>query len=274
MTESVNYFLSIENPFTHYCEVEVSLKDLAQDTLVFSMPVWTPGSYLIREFARNVENVKAENFKGLGLQLEKINKNSWKVNTNDQSEVKLKYKVYCNELTVRTSSVNSEHAFISGAGVFMSIHGFEDKKCMLKINCPADWKKISTGLEEESESIYTAENYDLLIDSPIEIGNQKILEFEINRIKHYICVAGRGNYKEDIIINDFKKIAEVEIKLFGGNIPYKNYTFILHLVEKGGGGLEHLNSFVAQASRWIFNDEKLYKNFSDLYHTNFFICGM
>ncbi|MEO8209996.1 MAG: PDZ domain-containing protein [bacterium] len=266
----INYSISFQKPYTHYCEVEISLSDPDQDTIVFSMPVWTPGSYLIREFSKNVENVTANNSKDEKLPVEKINKNSWSISAKNQRDVKLKYKVYCNDFTVRTSAINSEHAFISNAGVFMMARGFEDKKCVLNINLPDEWKKISTGLTNESENIYSAENYDIFIDSPIEIGNQNILEFDIKEVKHYISLSGKGNYKDELLIKDFKKIAEEEIKLFGGEIPYKNYTFIIHLVQKGGGGLEHLNSFVGQANRWIFNDEKLYKKFLALVSHEFF----
>lgn len=266
----INYSVSFEKPFTHYCEVEISLTGLNQDTLIFSMPVWTPGSYLIREFAKNVEGVTAENFSNEKITVEKINKNSWKVDTKNQSDIKFKYRVYCNELTVRTSEINSEHAFLSNAGVFMFARGFENIKCVLKINLPPEWKNISTGLTKESETIYSAENYDIFIDSPIEIGNQNVLEFEINEIKHYICLAGKGNYKDEVIIKDFKAIAEEEIKLLGGEIPYSQFTYIIHLVEKGGGGLEHLNSFVAEINRWNFIDEKLYKKFLGLVSHEFF----
>ncbi|MBK8550064.1 MAG: hypothetical protein IPL53_02985 [Ignavibacteria bacterium] len=271
---TINYSISFERPFTHYCEIEISLKDIKQDTVIFSMPVWTPGSYLIREFAKNVEGVSAENSNSKLLPVEKTNKNSWKVDTKGQSEIKFKYKVYCNEFTVRTSEINSEHAFISSSGVFMFVRGFENKKCILKINLPPGWKKISTGLTIESGNVYSAENYDVFIDSPLEIGNQNILEFEIKGIKHFICLSGKGNYNEETLVKDLKKIAEEEIKLLGGEIPYKNYTFIIHLVEKGGGGLEHLNSFVAQFNRLNFSDEKFYKKFLGLVSTSSFIYGM
>ncbi len=143
---------------------------------------------MLKVLLRKIQAVKS-------LTVEKINKNSWKVDAKNQSEVKFKYKVYCNELTVRTSEVNSEHAFLSNAGVFMFVRGFENKKCVLRINLPSEWKKISTGLNKESDNIYSAENYDVFIDSPIEIGNQNILEFEIKGIKHYICLSGKGNYQ-------------------------------------------------------------------------------
>lgn len=266
----INYSVFFENPHTHYCEVEILLNDLTQDSVIFSMPVWTPGSYLIREFAKNVEGVRATNSKGEQLNVEKINKNSWSVETKSQSDVKLMYKVYCNELTVRTSEINANHAFLSNAGIFMRVNGFENKKCVLMINLPLEWKKVSTGLVRESEKVYSADNYDIFIDSPVEIGNQNVLEFDIKGIKHFICLAGKGNYNEEAIIKDFKTIAQEEIKLLGGEIPYNDYTYIIHLVEKGGGGLEHLNSFVGQMARWSFTDEKLYKKFLGLVSHEFF----
>lgn len=266
----INYRVSFEKPFTHYCEVEISIENIKKDSVIFSMPVWTPGSYLIREFARNVDKVSASGIDGKELFTEKINKNSWKVDASGQSKINFSYRVYCNELTVRTSEINNDHAFLSSSGVFMFVRGYEDKKCVLKIELPTEWKKISTGLGTDSENIYSAENYDVFIDSPVEIGNQNILEFEIKGTKHFICLSGKGNYKEDVLVSDFKRIAEEEIKLLGGDIPYKDYTFIIHLVEKGGGGLEHLNSFVVQMARWNFSDEKLYKKFLGLVSHEYF----
>lgn len=266
----INYRVTFEKPFTHYCEVEISIDNINQDSVIFSMPVWTPGSYLIREFARNVDRVTASGADEKELYAEKINKNSWKVDAAGQSQIIFRYRVYCNELTVRTSEINSDHAFLSSSGVFMYVRGYEDIKCILKIELPAEWEKISTGLENISDNIFSALNYDSFIDSPVEIGNQNILEFEIEGIKHFICLSGKGNYNEDVLISDFKRIAEEEIKLLGGEIPYKNYTYIIHLVEKGGGGLEHLNSFVVQIGRWYFNDNKNYKKFLGLVSHEYF----
>jgi len=268
--KEINYSISFDRPFTHYCEVEISLNNINNDSLVFSMPVWTPGSYMVREYAKNVDRVRAEGSGGISLLIEKINKNSWKVDSAGQSNICFRYRVYCNENTVRTSEINSDHAFLSNAGIFMFVRGHEDNRCELKIELPPEWKKISTGMEKVSEYIYTAVNYDVFIDSPIELGNQNILEFEIRGIKHYICLSGRGNYNEEKLKKDFKKIAEEEIKLLGGDIPYKSYTYIIHLVEKGGGGLEHLNSFVVQMVRWNFTDDKLYKKFLGLVSHEFF----
>jgi predicted metalloprotease with PDZ domain len=216
-----------------------------------------------------VQNVEALSASGKNLSIYKSRKNHWNVETKGEKSFTVKYKVYCNELTVRTSEINEEHAFINCSNVFMSAKGMENEKCSVKINPYSAWKKISTGLEKIGDNLYEADNYDILADSPIEIGNQNILEFEISGIKHYICLTGRGNYDEETLIKDFKRIAEAQINFFGG-MPYKHYTYICHLVEKGGGGLEHLNSFAVQYPRWSFTDEKAYKQFLGLVSHEFF----
>lgn len=270
MTKEISYSISFKKPETHYCEVRISIKDLNVGKLLFKMPVWTPGSYLVREFSKNVDSVAATNSKGSILSCRKINKNTWEVDTNGNSEVNFSYRVYCNELTVRTSMVNSDHAFISSSGIFMYVNGYENLPCRLKVNLPSAWKKISTGLDRLSGNIFTAPDYDVFIDSPLELGNQKILEFKISGVRHYICISGQCRFSGKTLVNDFKKIAEQEIKLLGKKIPYRHYTFIIHVVSKGGGGLEHLNSFVAQISRLSFNDKKLYPKFLGLVAHEFF----
>ena len=246
-------------------EIRVPLPELVQNKefVIFSMPVWTPGSYLVREFARNVEQVKAYRISGDQLSVVKINKNSWKVNTDNQKELVLKYRIYCNEISVRTCEINTDHAFLIGAGVFMYVKGLEDSKCFLEIDFPEDWKRISTGLAKVSENYYTAENYDEFIDCPLEIGNQKVIEFSVRDISHYICIFGEGNYVEEVIVRDIKRIVEEQIKFFG-EILYKEYTFLIRLVDKGVGGLEHANSVAIHFERWGFSDKEMYKKFLSL----------
>ena len=252
-------------------EIRVPLPELVQNKefVIFSMPVWTPGSYLVREFARNVEQVKAYRISGDQLSVVKINKNSWKVNTDNQKELVLKYRIYCNEISVRTCEINADHAFLVGAGIFMYIKELKNAKCFLEIDLPEDWKRISTGLAKVSENYYTAENYDEFIDCPLEIGNQNVIEFSVRDTSHYICIFGKGNYEEQVIVRDIKKIVEEQIKFFG-EVPYKNYTFLIRLVDKGGGGLEHVNSFAIHFERWGFSDKELYKKFLSLVSHEFF----
>lgn len=270
MNREILYNISFPDRQAHYCEVVIYLNEPIETETIFFMPVWTPGSYLIREFSKNTEDVKAVSSEGDDLLIEKINKNSWKVFNPDKKNVNFSYRVYCNELTVRTSRINSDHAFLSPAGVFMTVRGIESAKCILNIDMPPEWNKISTGLNRISENIFYADNFDILVDSPLEIGNQNILEFEIKGVKHFISLTGTGNYDAEKLKNDFKKIAEEQINFFGSDIPYEHYTFIIHLVEHGGGGLEHLNSFVVQMVRLNFRDKKLYNKFLGLVSHEFF----
>jgi len=270
LNTAIFYRISFEKPFTHYCEVEIKVAfEEFKDFLIFSMPSWTPGSYLIRDYARNVQQVNAIGGSGNSLGVVKKNKNNWRVCTDKQKEVTLRYKVYCNEASVRTSEINDDHAFLCGASVFMYVKGMENRKCILRINYPDAWKKVSTGLTETQEGFLTAKNYDEFIDCPIEIGNQKILEFDIEGVKHFISIFGEGNYDDNIIIEDIKKIVREQIKLFGG-IPYKEYTFLIRLAEKRGGGLEHNNSFSVITERWCFTDAERYKKFLSLVSHEFF----
>src|SRR5690606_4623654 len=169
----------------------------------------------------------------------------------------------CNEVTVRTSQVTSDHAFINGTSVFMFVRGKMNAECELEIKPYKDWKKISTGLTHTEGNLFTAENYDVFVDCPIEIGNQEVLEFESDGKKHFISIYGKGNYDKEKFVTDFKKIADAESRMMGG-LPYEHFTFLLTFVESGGGGLEHLNSFAAMFPAWKFDDEKMYKRFLGL----------
>jgi len=268
--KEINYSVSFSDPLTHYCEVSINIKGIATEALLFSMPVWTPGSYMIRDYAGKVQNETATDNKGQCRSSEKISKNTWRVQTGGSKEINFSYRVYCNELTVRTSEVTSEHAFLNNSGVFMFVRGYENLPCRLNINLPKQWKEVSTGLEQTGKNKYRADNYDVFIDCPVEVGNQTILEFQIKKIPHKICLVGTGNYDAKKLIKDFRMIAETQIKFFNGKIPYKDYTYIVQLVEKGGGGLEHLNSFVVQFPRLNFNDAKMYRKFLGLVSHEFF----
>jgi predicted metalloprotease with PDZ domain len=270
LTDQIFYELSFEKPNNHYCEVSITVKNVNTGTITFSMPVWTPGSYLVREFAKNVQEVSAKSTIGKELPIEKINKNSWSVETNGENGLIFSYRVYCNEVSVRTSHITEDHAFISGSGVFMFVRGMEDKKCVLKIDLPRQWSKVSTGLDREGSNLYSARDYTVFIDSPVEIGNQETFQFKVKGIDHEIAVRGKGNFNKDTLQKDFKKIVEEQVKFFGGDIPYSHFTFIIILTEKARGGLEHLNSFVAMSPRWLFNDEKEYNRFLGLISHEFF----
>jgi predicted metalloprotease with PDZ domain len=217
------------------------------------MPVWTPGSYLIREFARNVQDFAASTAANQPLKWEKTNKNTWRVVTNGARDWHATYRVYANELSVRTSELNSAHAFWNNANLLMYLEGFLNSPSTVHVLAPDVWK-VATGLPAVlgQKNIFRAENFDVLYDSPFEASNFKTLVFNVKGIPHRIVIDGEGNYDPERMRRDVQKIVETQVEVMGGEIPYRDYTFILHLRANAGGGLEHLNSTALGYPRFGF----------------------
>jgi len=253
----IAFTVSMPKPHTHMLEVEVRIKHPAEasgpveERLV--MPVWTPGSYLVREFARHVQDFAATDAAGKALEWEKLNKNTWRVVTRGSAEWRATYRVYANEFSVRTNELNSEHAFWNNAALLMYLEGFLSASSTLQVLAPQPWK-VATGLPVEPgpKNTFRAENFDILYDSPVEVSNFKTLVFEVKGVPHRIVIDGEGNYEPETLRTGVQKIVETEVALMGGEIPYRDYTFFLHLRSTGGGGLEHLNSTSLGFSRYGF----------------------
>jgi predicted metalloprotease with PDZ domain len=207
------------------------------------MPVWTPGSYLVREFERHVQDFEAKDDTGKALKWEKINKNTWRVETGGSRSWHATYKVYANELSVRTSELNSSHGYWNSANLLMYLEGFLTSPSTVRVVAPDVWK-VATGLPgvPGQRNTYRAENFDVLYDSPFEVSNFKSILFSVKGVPHRIVIDGEGNYDPERLRRDVQKIVETQIELMGGEIPYRDYTFILHLRAGTGGGLEHANS--------------------------------
>ena len=255
----ISFTVAMPRPHTHLLEVDVSIKRTAngptEENLI--MPVWTPGSYLVREFARHVQDFAATDAAGQPLKWEKIDKNTWRIATNGAREWRATYRVYANELSVRTSELNSGHAFWNSANLLMYLDGFLQSPATVRVLAPDVWK-VATGLPAVpgQRNTFRAENFDVLYDSPFEVSNFKTLVFNVKGIPHRIVIDGEGNYDPERMRRDVQKIVETQIELMGGEIPYRDYTFILHLRSDAGGGLEHANSTALGYPRFGFRIER------------------
>lgn len=269
----IAFYVSMSKPHTHMLEVEVrvtrpaSSQIPAEEFLV--MPVWTPGSYLVREFARHVQDFSAADASGRALRWEKTNKNTWRIVTGGAREWRASYRVYANELSVRTNQLNSDHAFWSNAALLMYLEGFLNAPSTLHIQAPQPWK-IATGLPAAGKNTFRAENFDVLYDSPVEVSNFKTISFAVKNVPHRIVIDGEGNYDPERMKRDVQKIVETSVELMGGEIPYRDYTFILHLRANTGGGLEHLNSTALGFRRFSFRPDTSYRGFLGLVSHEFF----
>ena len=243
----IAFTVAMPRPHTHLFDIDISIKRgpsataPAEELLV--MPVWTPGSYLIREFQRHVQDFEAKDAAGQSLKWEKINKNTWRVVTNGSRDWHATYRVYANELSVRTSELNSSHAYWNSANLLMYLEGFLTSPSTVRVIAPDVWK-VATGLPgvPGQRNTFRAENFDVLYDSPFEVSNFKTIVFNVKGVPHRIVIDGEGNYDPERMRRDVQKIVETQVELMGGEIPYRDYTFILHLRTGAGGGLEHANS--------------------------------
>ncbi len=261
----ISYTVSMSKPYTHLLEVEMRLRGSLSASTNVVMPVWTPGSYLVREYARHVQDFAAKDASGRALSWNKTNKNTWRIETTGAREVVVTYSVYANELTVRTNELNDQHAFFTPAALLVYPEGQLNAPSTLRVVPFGNWK-VATGLPTVSgrDNTFRAENFDILYDSPVEVGNFKTLSFEVKGVPHRIVIDGEGNYEPERMRRDVQKIVEAAVSLMGGDIPYKDYTFILHLRASGGGGLEHLNSTALMYPRHAFRSQARYTDFLSL----------
>lgn len=260
----IGFEVSFIEPQAHYAEIEMNISGLIKDYVDVKMPVWAPGSYLVREFSKSVEGFAAT-ASGKALKHEKVRKNAWRIYTKRANAVKIKYRVYAFEVSVRTSFIDDTHAFLSSTGVFMHPDGLLNNPSTVKIIPYSGWTKVSTGLEPVAGKAftYTAADFDILYDSPIEVGNQDVFEFTASGVKHEVAMYGGGNYDKEQLKVDMAKIVEQGTAIYGEN-PNKHYTFIVHNFTNGSGGLEHLNSTVLGASRNAYNNRAGYNGFLNL----------
>jgi predicted metalloprotease with PDZ domain len=269
---SINYQVAMSEPKSHLFEVRLNINNWHQSYLDLKMPVWTPGSYLVREYSRHIQELKVINGQNKEeIKNSKISKNHWQINTDNINSLIINYKVFANELTVRTNHLDDTHGYFNGTALFFYIPDLENLPITISIIPPqVDWiVSTSLPLVKGENNTFIAENFDTLVDSPFEIGKQKIYDFEVLGKPHQWIVWGQGNMEIEQLIKDTKKIIETEAKLFDG-LPYDRYFFLLHLSSSGFGGLEHKNCCSLNYPRFGFKKEDKYHRFLQLVVHEFF----
>jgi predicted metalloprotease with PDZ domain len=266
---SIVHRVSIPSPQTHLVHVETTLSASGEsahvlpEAVVVFMPVWTPGSYLLREYARHVEGFAAE----APGRATKVRKNAWRIETHGAARVVLRYRVYAGELTVRTNHVDESHAFLVGAALFLGVEGHEKLGARVEIVAPRGWR-AATSLPAAAQHgpiddilRFDAADFDTLVDSPIELGMHREEVFEAVGKRHRYAfwpakLVGDADVRR--LVDDTRKILETEANLFGGSLPYETYDLLLHLSPRGRGGLEHNASAALIASPGSFATRDAY----------------
>jgi predicted metalloprotease with PDZ domain len=239
----------MEEAFSHLFNITCHVNVRGHEKLVVSLPSWIPGSYLIRDFAKNIVQIKAF-CGGKELQMQKLDKDSWSVQTSGKP-ITVYYQIYARDLSVRTAFLDQFRAFFNGTSLFIRIHGLESKKHVVSISKPEwldenkNWKVATSmpqsHLDQFGFGDYTSASYDALIDHPFEISEFLQSSFRVQGVRHDVVVVGCPHANIRKICNDLKLIVKTQIK-FWGELPVDRYTFLINAVSDGYGGLEHSHS--------------------------------
>ncbi|OUY09836.1 M61 family metallopeptidase [Acinetobacter indicus] len=227
--------------------IHVTLRFLANPTQVLALPTWIPGSYLIREFSKHIEAVKAYDEAGRILKIQKFEKNKWRLFNTDHELITVEYDVYAYDLSVRGAYVDQTRLYVNPACACLGLEGQEDKAIEVEVFLPNELKhfQLATGLAAKSlvKGRYTlkAKNYAELIDAPFELAEQTRFSFDAAGIPHEFVVSGKHAMNAARMQQDLEKICATEIAMFG-SAPFQDYTFMTMATGNSYGGLEHPNS--------------------------------
>ncbi len=270
---AIRFTVRFPAPESHYAEVVAAIPTAGAADVELMMPVWTPGSYLVREYARNVEGLTAQAATGgPALGVSKTRKNRWKVATGGAPMIHLSYRVYCRELGVQSNWVDAGFAMLNGACTFITLVDKTPRVHEVALVPPPGWLRSITGLPAApgtSPHHYVAADFDTLVDCPIYLGNPAVYEFVVDGKTHLLVNEGEGGvWDGPKSARDVESIVRAARGLWG-QLPYDKYVFFNMLVESGGG-LEHKNSTLLMASRWATRTRPSYLGWLGLVSHEYF----
>lgn len=268
--DPIEYLISFEESANHYINVAMTINDVDGDETTLMMPTWTPGSYLMREYARNIDAITAVDANGSPLKLTKETRNHWQISGPTHGLIVVNYRLYCHEMSVRTNWVDSELAILNGAATFLTVPERRNQVHRVTLKMPETWKQAVSSLTEVvSGSSWSAMTFEQLVDNPIIAGNPVTKNFQAGGRPHQLVSLGDPSLWElDKAAADVQKIVAEHQRMFQG-VPYDDYKF-LNMITEGRGGLEHDNCTLLMTSRWNFRDKEKYEDWLSLVSHEFF----
>jgi predicted metalloprotease with PDZ domain len=272
---ALHYTLEFSAAAQHYVDVRLEF-ETEEDQVEVLMPTWTPGSYLIREYPRFVQEIAAVSVGDEGtpaqpLVVTKTRKNRWRIDSPQGKRVILQYRVYCHELSVRSNWVDGDLAVLNGAATFLVPVNQRQSPIQVEVKLPAGWPRSVCALpfDNQRPHTYVADNFDQLVDSPILAGDCHVFPFQVAGVNHYLVNLGDDAlWDGQKAANDLKKMVAAQHE-FWGQIPYPEYYF-LNVVLGGGGGLEHDNSTLIMSGRRTMLSPQSYRRWLSLCSHEFF----
>lgn len=276
--EQVHYSVTVDSIAGHTFKIIQTINFADQVDIKIKLPAWIPGSYMIRDFAKNIVSLKAYDDNQNSLDIEKLDKQTWKVKAGS-GKIHIESIVYAFDLSVRSAYICDEYAFFNGTSVFFEVEGYSGP-CSVEINLPATkldtWSVATAMLETQSNKLtkkFSADNYQTLIDHPVIIGELDITYFKVQEVEFEFVLTGSHQVDTDRICRDLPKICEHHLALFNENTPINSYVFITLLCQSGFGGLEHSHSTVLQFARNQLPSKAQQHKMPDGYRTFLSLCS-
>lgn len=265
----IDYAVDLADARNHFLTITAQFEADQPETELM-MAVWTPGSYLVREYAQHIDSMTVTDAQGKPRAFHKVRKNRWRVDSAGTDSITVRYRLYCNDMSVRTNWVGLQYAMINGAPTFITVPDRLQQPHRVRLVMPKNWKRSATSLRQGAEPHqYVAANFDELVDSPIVAGNIHVYPFEAGGVEHQLVNIGESGYWDGATAaTDLQKLVEEHQRMWG-SIPYDRYLF-LNMIVESGGGLEHDNSTLIMTSRWSFRDKGRYRSWLSLASHEFF----
>ena len=272
--QETNYQVDLSERAMQTVTIEARFTGVAGDTLDFHLPVWRSGLYLVLDFVGTVSGLQVSDGHGHALPFEQTAKSSWRVSRpdSDTGDVVVRYRVFADSLTDRTRHVDTDHAFLNPAAVFVYADQLRDLPIEVTLDLPESWQAAS-GMEQPVPGRFVAPHYDRLVDSPIEAGTFDLVTFEAAGMTVDFLIHGIWDGDEERLTNDMSALVEATAAVFASSesgLPTDYYLFILHSGDGLGGGTEYYNSTLVHTDPRAFWDEDRWQGFLGLMAHEFF----
>lgn len=249
--DPIAYTLRFPDAAAHYMDVEMKFPTEGAQELDIFMPTWTPGSYLLREYARNIISLTGSSSDGSPLEIVKTSKNRWNVDTEGADTVSIQYRMFCREINVRNNWVESDFAVVNGAPTFLTVVDSYDRPYLVTVELPEGWETTASPLPSAgAPNSYSAPDFDTLVDSPLIAGSPQIDSFEVDGVRHsLVSIGGGGIWDNARAAKNVHHLVEAQ-RAFWGSLPYDKPYVLFNVLNGSRGGLEHKQSMLMMGDRW------------------------
>ena len=258
----VDYHIDLTEPTHHTGQVDIVFPDVGSSYIDVKMPAWRTGYYRILNLANGVRDFSATSEDGDTLNWEKVDKSTWRIHLPESAQgddIKVNYQIYANQLGRRSRHIDDSHAYLDASAVFMYADEYRHEPVTVSLDVKDDWRSVS-GMDKEGEHEFVADNWDILVDSPIETGINDLYKFSVEDREYEVVFWGEGNYDAEQTVEDLEKLVQQSQNIWQGH-PYERYVFMIHATSGAGGATEHRNSTIIQRPRYSYASRDDYLSF-------------